>query len=192
MNLRRLLSLFCSSAMALQLLAADNKSAISVEEIQNLRQKIAEQQKQIEQLQKSVAEQQALLDTTLKTMAPPSGSAAVATSKTRGTAPAANAGRLGEKTSNSPLSFKIGGVDFSPLGFVDFTYVGRSTNVGSGIGTNFAGIPYGSGALDGSPRTHSAHKTAASGSEWTAPSKARKCWDTWKPIFWGISPATCS
>src|SRR6185312_1012527 len=35
---------------------------------------------------------------------------------------------------------------FTPLGFVDFTYVGRSTNVGSSIGTNFAGIPYGNGA----------------------------------------------
>src|SRR6185437_15128482 len=117
-------SLFCCSAMALQLLAADNKSAISVEEIQNLRQKIAEQQQQIEQLQKSVAAQQALLDTTLKTMAAPSGPAAVATSKTQGMAPAARTGRLAEKTSSSPLSFKIGGADFSPLGFVDFTYVG--------------------------------------------------------------------
>src|SRR6185437_1867452 len=97
-------SLFCCSAMALQLLAADNKSAISVEEIQNLRQKIAEQQKQIEQLQKSVAEQQALLDTTLKTMTAPSGSAALATSKpaSQGMAPAARTGQVAEKTSSSP------------------------------------------------------------------------------------------
>jgi len=43
----------------------------------------------------------------------------------------------------SPLSFAIGNAQFTPLGFVDFTSVSRSTNVGSGIGTNFAGIPYG-------------------------------------------------
>src|SRR4051794_13406888 len=71
-----LLSLFCSGAMALQLLGADNKPAISVEEIQELRHKIAEQQKQIEQLQKAVADQQALLDSALKAMPANSRSAA--------------------------------------------------------------------------------------------------------------------
>ena len=39
-----------------------------VKEIQELRRKIAEQQKQIEQLQKSVAEQETLLDTTVKAL----------------------------------------------------------------------------------------------------------------------------
>jgi hypothetical protein len=42
----------------------------------------------------------------------------------------------------SPLFFKIGGAQFSPLGFMDFTSVFRSTDVGSGIGTSFAGIPF--------------------------------------------------
>src|SRR6185312_12609562 len=32
--------------------------------------------------------------------------------------------------------------DFTPGGFLDFTTVFRSTDVGSGIGTNFAAIPY--------------------------------------------------
>ncbi|HVZ59936.1 MAG TPA: hypothetical protein VG892_04035 [Terriglobales bacterium] len=41
----------------------------------------------------------------------------------------------------SPLSFRIGGTEFLPLGFVDFTSVFRSTNVGSGIGTAFGAIP---------------------------------------------------
>lgn len=43
---------------------------------------------------------------------------------------------------SSPLSFKIGALDFAPGGFLDFTTVFRSTAVGSGIGTNFASIPY--------------------------------------------------
>jgi hypothetical protein len=48
----------------------------------------------------------------------------------------------GPAAGSSPLSFKIGAADFTPFGFVDFTTAYRSTNVGSGISTNFAGIPY--------------------------------------------------
>jgi len=46
----------------------------------------------------------------------------------------------------SPLSVKIGGATFTPGGFMDFTVFTRSTNVGSGIGTSFGGIPYSNGA----------------------------------------------
>ena len=42
----------------------------------------------------------------------------------------------------APLQFKIGSVYITPVGFVDLTYVQRQTNLGSGIGTNFAAIPY--------------------------------------------------
>jgi hypothetical protein len=43
----------------------------------------------------------------------------------------------------SPLQFHIGTATFTPVGFMDFTTVWRSHVGGSGIGTNFAGIPYG-------------------------------------------------
>jgi hypothetical protein len=46
----------------------------------------------------------------------------------------------GEK--KSPLSFKIGAADFTPGGFLDFTSIFRTTNVGSGIGTSFGSNPY--------------------------------------------------
>lgn len=49
----------------------------------------------------------------------------------------------------SPLSFKIGDADFSPLGFLDFTTVFRSTDVGSGIGTSFGSIPFNGSAPTG-------------------------------------------
>jgi hypothetical protein len=42
----------------------------------------------------------------------------------------------------SPLSFRIGMANLTPLGFLDFTTVTRSTALGSGIGTNFGGIPF--------------------------------------------------
>jgi hypothetical protein len=42
----------------------------------------------------------------------------------------------------APLSFHIGTAYITPVGFMDFTTVYRSTAPGSGIGTNFGSIPY--------------------------------------------------
>lgn len=47
-----------------------------------------------------------------------------------------------QSTPTSPLAVKIGDAEFSPVGFLDFTSVYRSTNVGSGIGTSFGSIPF--------------------------------------------------
>jgi hypothetical protein len=47
----------------------------------------------------------------------------------------------------SPLQFHIGGATFVPVGFLDFTGIYRSRTGGSGIGTNFASIPYGTTAF---------------------------------------------
>src|SRR5579872_2122928 len=43
----------------------------------------------------------------------------------------------------SPLQIRVGSAYITPVGFMDFTGVWRSHDGGSGIGTNFAGIPYG-------------------------------------------------
>ncbi|MFN8006505.1 MAG: hypothetical protein U0V70_05665 [Terriglobia bacterium] len=44
---------------------------------------------------------------------------------------------------DAPLQFRIGSAYITPVGFLDFTGVWRSKTGGSGIGTNFASIPYG-------------------------------------------------
>ena len=44
--------------------------------------------------------------------------------------------------SESPLHFRIGKMDFTPGGFLDFAAIVRTTNVGSSIGTSFNSIPY--------------------------------------------------
>jgi hypothetical protein len=44
--------------------------------------------------------------------------------------------------SKSPLAFQIGSTAFTPLGFMDFTSVTRSTNTGGSIGSGFSSIPY--------------------------------------------------
>ena len=48
--------------------------------------------------------------------------------------------------STSPLAFKIGAADFTPVGFLDFTGVYRSTNTNGAIGTGFNSIPYSNSA----------------------------------------------
>lgn len=48
----------------------------------------------------------------------------------------------GSDTSN-PLQLRLGDAMITPVGFMDMTSVTRSTNPGSGIGTNFGSIPYG-------------------------------------------------
>ncbi len=54
---------------------------------------------------------------------------------------------------SSPLQLKIGDAYITPVGFMDMTSVSRSTNPGSGIGTNFGSIPYGNTQAGGLTET---------------------------------------
>lgn len=47
-----------------------------------------------------------------------------------------------QTTATSPLSFRIGSANFTPLGFMDFTGVYRSTLNGGDIGSSFGSIAY--------------------------------------------------
>jgi hypothetical protein len=47
-----------------------------------------------------------------------------------------------EKPKESPLSFRIGGTEFTPGGFVDFENVFRTTNTGNNVTTAFQAIPF--------------------------------------------------
>jgi hypothetical protein len=128
------------------------KSAtITAADIEQLRKRIADQEEQIKQLQKAVASQRDLLDSTLRAVeastsaATPSGDARLVNiggPSVPGIAPATRAAQPASNDATSPLQLKIGDSYFTPFGFMDLTYVGRTTNVGSGIGTNFAAIPY--------------------------------------------------
>lgn len=121
-----------------------------------LRQQLAAQQLQIEELRRALTSQQKLLEkVAVGTPAPASASApaesgtlvASATPVPIGNAVSKPQAPIDQsKTQSSPLSFKIGDADFTPLGFMDLTSVWRSTNVGSGIGTSFNGIPFGNTA----------------------------------------------
>ncbi len=94
-------------------------------DLDTLRQQIATQQKQIEDLQRTLQAQQKAL----QQLTPPPTTEAVLPKGQVTAAPA-------------PLSIKIGDAELTPGGFMDLTNVFRTTNVGSGIGTSFNGIPY--------------------------------------------------
>jgi hypothetical protein len=160
------LTLFVLCAVYLPLCNAQGNAP---DDAAQLRQKLAEQQKQIDALKQAIEEQQTMLDALAARPAPqaavqppgqpsaPStapyapglkhvgGEVASITGNLPSTAPAepkSNSYDQVPDASAKPLSFDIGVAKFTPLGFVDLTNVVRSTDVGSGIGTSFASIPF--------------------------------------------------
>lgn len=146
-----------------------SSNSIAQEDLKQLRDRIAEQQEQIKHLQQAVEEQQKMLERSLaaSAQAPAAtttdGTAVVSTNAANapvklvpalgGTRPLVAASttstRGGQHNIANPpskLSISIGNTTFTPLGFVDATFFGRSSNIGSGIGTNFGGIPYNTSA----------------------------------------------
>ncbi len=153
----------------------ESNTALTSDELLQLKAQIAVQQQQIEQLIKTLAAQQKLLErNTGGTSAPapvapasqPDQSAASALSQPsqKGlgevasttpviplgpAAPAKPAFQHPPESADQPgpLQFKLGNAFISPVGFMDMTEVSRSTNPGTGIGTNFGSIPYGNTQL---------------------------------------------
>jgi hypothetical protein len=138
--LRRMSFLVLASGMALAQTSSGGQaqnSSVS-DELKALREsiaaqqaQIAQQQKQIETLEKALAEK--------PTVAPHVENASLSTTA----APAEPATQADvQKPKESPLSFRIGGTDFTPGGFVDFNNIFRSVNTGSVVSTGFGGIPF--------------------------------------------------
>ncbi len=154
-------------------------AALSVQDLQQLRVKLAEQEEQIRRLQAAVAEQQKEIERSLaaaNTKLCPNSKAddAIAPEATnyaaasrgehsvqlvpaigRARPAVAVATRSGSPSGqhnianpSSSLSVTIGNTTFKPFGFVDATFYGRSTNLGSGIGSNFGAIPYNTSAIN--------------------------------------------
>jgi hypothetical protein len=132
-----------ASGLALgQATASNSGSAGSgsvADELRALREAISEQQKQIAQQQQQIQD----LQQQLQGQTP--GTPHVADAALHAAAPvtvAATVVQETEKPKESPLSFRIGGAEFTPGGFVDFENIFRSTNTGGASATNFGGIPF--------------------------------------------------
>ena len=149
----RLLEKMCfvvlASGLALGQATANNSGSAGTgsvaDELKALREAISEQQKQISQQQQQMSQQQQQIqDLRQQLQNQTSGTPHVADAALR-TAPvpvAATMVQETEKPKESPLSFRIGGTDFTPGGFVDFESVFRTTNTGGSTTTAFGAIPF--------------------------------------------------
>ena len=168
-----LISLTLNAQQAVQITpvaASVANTSGTADDIATLKQQLAEQQKQLEQLRAAMQKQQEAIEKAAKQMesaearrvnAPASlGEVASTTgilpmpaivSPTINPAGTINAAQTQQQPgkSESPLGFHIGGATFTPLGFVDFISVTRSTNTGSNLATGFSGIPYSNTAAGG-------------------------------------------
>jgi hypothetical protein len=146
-------------------LAQANPPSTSVnDELKSLREALAEQQKamalqqqQMEQQKQQMAVQQLRIEDLQKTLNAKTSGAPRLENASLSNVPASNTPEVqsdADKAKESPLSFRIGGTEFTPGGFVDFENVFRSTNAtgvlptGNPIATSFGSIPF-SNAVQG-------------------------------------------
>jgi hypothetical protein len=124
--------------------SAQNTGTSSVaDDLKALREAIAQQQQQIAQQQQQMVQQQQELEKLQKALdEKTAGTPHVENAALHTPAPATVAVQDTEKPKESPLSFRIGGADFTPGGFVDFENVFRSTNTGNVAATSFGAIPF--------------------------------------------------
>ncbi len=112
------------------------------------RQQIANQQKQLDALQQQLGQTLAQGASAVSGSAPSTTAAAppVQSTATPIATAAPQTAQNGELKQNAtdaaPLSVRIGNAQFTPGGWVDFTTIYRTTDVGSGNGTTFASIPF--------------------------------------------------
>jgi len=126
-------------------------------EMQDLRSLVEEQRAELEAQRAALKAQQLKMEAleekfgakSSELAATPSATSAAISAATLGASPAvtlanpaANPAQNG-KDEVSPLQLKVGSAYITPVGFMDFTSVWRDHDAGSGIGTNFGGIPYG-------------------------------------------------
>jgi hypothetical protein len=157
----RVVQRICFVALMSSMLAAQSTtpSASDATQMKNDVQKLLEavqaQQKSMAEQQKQITEQQIEIERLKQQLsAQPQAASANSEAQTARvvnatlTAPSTNPvarpisdTAMQEQPKDSPLSFRIGGADFTPGGFMDFTTIFRSTNTGA-LGTNFFSIPF--------------------------------------------------
>jgi hypothetical protein len=127
----------------------ENSGYLIEDQIIELKKQLAEQQKEIDELRLVVDEQRKLVagqsELARRSSASSPESRPILTAsnpKPLPSAPVSTATVDGQSQEAQPLSFRIGSAYITPVGFMDFTAVFRSTNPGTGIGTNFGSIPF--------------------------------------------------
>ena len=120
------------------------------DDVQVLKQELAEQRKEIEELRLLLLDQKKQLDG-MKQQIPSAAEAGLIASATPMVPPAPRpepfavpppVPQPAPAAQPSPLQIKIGDATITPVGFMDLTNTWRSTNAGSSLQTNFGSFPY--------------------------------------------------
>lgn len=122
------------------------------EAISQQQQQIAQQQQQLQKLQQQLDEKNVAKQQDASTSATTGSSSSMKTRMAENTPHVTNASlnttpvsaTMVQETEKreSPLSFRIGGTEFTPGGFIDFENVFRTTNTGASITSPFGTIPF--------------------------------------------------
>ena len=142
-------------------------------ELVQLRKMLAEQQRQIDELRGVRTDKNAAVAS-----APVAQQATGATSYVPPTAAT-------ETNVAAPLQFRLGDAYITPVGFMDMTSVSRSTNPGSGIGTNFGSIPYANTQAGSLTETRLSPQNSRLGMRIDAPVKSFNVTGYWESDFLG-------
>jgi len=142
-------------AVAQPAFSADDSTTVAAAQasgdIEKLKAQLAQQQIQLEQLRNTLEAQKKLIEALSPAKPASLGDVASLTPMVpAGPAPDLNtlpavpvsAAQVPGDDAPSPLSLKIGNSYITPIGFMDFTSVNRTTIGGGGIGSNFGSIPY--------------------------------------------------
>jgi hypothetical protein len=139
----------CAAAADPHAPASGTAPAVTAEDLAGLKAQLAAQQLEIQELRNELERQRAAR---LRADAPDAGPLNAASSAIPAAMPVRQPATVppGDRavaaavrnTGTAPLSFRIGNASITPLGFMDFTTVYRDRGAGTGIGTNFGGIPF--------------------------------------------------
>lgn len=126
----------------LDAMAAQQKAiADQQQQISEQKQAISQQQQEIEQLKKQLNTQAQPDSNSNDSQFGHAVNASLTVPNTNPTARTVSDVAQETERKESPLSFKIGGAEFTPGGFLDFTSIFRTTNEGT-LGTNFFNVPF--------------------------------------------------
>jgi len=171
-------------------------------EIELLKKMLADQQRQIDELRRQLAggqaankeEQKADVKPTYPStgqvasttpIVPPSPAPIAPPVFNNPPSPAPAPQQHPDNVMESPLQLKIGDAYITPVGFMDMTSVSRSTNPGSGIGTNFGSIPYGNVQAGSLTETRFSIQNSRIGARVDAIAKGWKILGYWESDFLG-------
>jgi hypothetical protein len=178
----------------------------SSSEMEQLKRMLLDQQRQIDELRRALAERKpsdtSLAEGNPATPAHPSTGEVASTRPVVPPAPSPSptpspvwafnppalpppAPQAGAAEASSPLQFKLGDAYFTPVGFMDMTSVTRSTNPGTGIGTNFGSIPYSNVQLGSLSESRLSPQNSRIGMRIDAPVGDMKVMGYWESDFLG-------